>query len=524
MPASAAPASATAAAPAPVSRRRLLQASGASAAVIALGITAPTASAEEGPQPEGLFSLGVASGAPRPDGAVLWARLAPEPLAEDGHGGMELRDVTVRWHVAKDPEFRQIAARGQALAQPELAHAIHPKVEGLDPATDYYYRFSVGRQNSPVGRFRTLPAQGADVESFSVGVVSCQAWYHGHFTAHKHLAAEEELDLVVFVGDYIYEYAITASNLWRQGVEVGPAHQVETETLEQYRLRYALFKLDPHLQAVHARVPAVAVWDDHEVQNDYVGGGSSTGIPEDQFAYRIAVAYRAFYENMPLDIEALPEGPDSDITTGFDVGSLARFSLLDTRQFRDPAPMDAEDQQDPDRTMLGAEQEAWVTERLEQSPALWNVMANGVVVAAITEDRTDMWDGYPAARQRLLDAMVASSNPVVLTGDIHKHVAAELLADFTDPGSGTIGVELICTSVGSDGDGAKTDNYTDDWTQHEYVKHYDGRRGYIHLRFTPEELVSSFYVVDWIEADDTAPKQLSARFTTPAGDPRLIQA
>ena len=240
MPASAAPATA------PVSRRRLLQASGASAAVIALGITAPSASAEEGAQPEGLFSLGVASGAPRPDGAVLWVRLAPGAARR----GRPRRDGAAGCHGAVAcregsgvPADR--CSRAGARAAGSFAHAIHPKVEGLEPATDYYYRFSVGRQNSPVGRFRTLPAQGAEVDSFSVGVVSCQAWYHGHFTAHKHLAAEEDLDLVVFVGDYIYEYGITATNLWRQGVEVGPAHQVEVETLEQYRLRYALFKLDP---------------------------------------------------------------------------------------------------------------------------------------------------------------------------------------------------------------------------------------------------------------------------------------
>ena len=303
---------------------------------------------------EGLFSLGVASGAPRPDGAVLWTRLAPEPLAEDGHGDMPLRPVMVDWEVATDEEFAGVVARGKALAQPELAHAVHPRVEGLDPATAHFYRFHVGKQTSPVGRFRTLPAAGSEPDSFSFGVVSCQAWYHGHFTAHRHLAAEEELDLVVFVGDYIYEYGITEANLWRQGAEVGEAHAVETETLEQYRLRYALFKSDPHLQALHARVPAVAVWDDHEVQNNYVGASSSTGISDEMFAHRIAVAYRAFYENMPLDLAALPEGPDTDITSGFDVGSLARFSLLDSRQFRDPAPATAEEQQAEDRTMLGA--------------------------------------------------------------------------------------------------------------------------------------------------------------------------
>lgn len=507
-----------------LSRRQLLGLSGATGALIALGINAPTAAAAPPQRQENLFGLGVASGAPRPDGVVLWTRLAPEPLAEDGHGGMPLRPVSVKWEVSRDEQFRQIVARGQALAQPELAHSVHPRVEGLAPGSGYFFRFLVGPQTSPAGKFSTLPAAGQPAEAFNFGVVSCQAWYHGHFTAYKHLAAEENLDLVVFVGDYIYEYGITASNLWRQGVEVSEAHRVEIETLEQYRLRYSLFKTDPHLQALHARVPSVVVWDDHEVQNNYVANSSAYNVPDELFAYRLAVAYRAFYENMPVDIEALPEGPDANIVTGFDVGTLARFSLLDARQFRDPVPVDRAVQYAPGRTMLGKEQEAWVEDRLNSTPATWNLLANGVVVTAISEDRTDMWDGYPAARQRLLNAMAQSRNPVVLTGDIHKHVAAELKADFSDPASRTIGVELVCTSVASDGDGAKTDNYTKDWTRHEYVRHYDGRRGYVHVRLTPQEMVSNFWIVPWVEADDRAPKELSARFVTPADNPRLIQA
>lgn len=505
-------------------RRQLLGLGGATATAIALGINAPEAAAAAPPPRSGdLFGLGIASGAPRSDGVVLWARLAPEPLAEDGHGGMPLRPVSVRWQVARDRQFRRVVRSGQALAQPELAHSVHPRVEGLEPATEYFYRFLVGPQSSPVGRFRTLPAAEDSPASFSFGLVSCQAWYHGHFTAHKHLAAEEELDLVVFVGDYIYEYGITDANLWRQGASVSPAHAVEIETLEQYRLRYSLFKSDPHLQAVHARVPAVVVWDDHEVQNNYMGASSAYNVPDGLFAHRIAVAYRAFYENMPLDIEALPEGPAAQITTGFDVGRLARFSMLDTRQYRDPEPTTAVEQSAEDRTMLGAAQEEWIERRLVSSPAVWNLMASGVVVTAISDDRTDMWDGYPAARQRLLKAMARSSNPVVLTGDIHKHVATELKQDFADPSSPTVGVELICTSIASDGDGAPTDAYTPDWTRHDYVHHYDGRRGYVHVRLTPREMVSSFWIVPWIEADDTAPKKLCARFTTPAGHPRLVQ-
>jgi alkaline phosphatase D len=271
-------------------------------------------------------------------------------------------------------------------------------------------------------------------------------------------------------------------------------------------------------------VPAVVIWDDHEVQNNYVGTSSAYGLDDELFRHRVAVAYRAFYENLPLDLDALPSGPSSDIRTGFDVGALARFTLLDTRQHRDPVPASREEQHDSRRTMLGAEQEAWVTRRLTEDPAIWNVIASGVVVSAITENRTDQWDGYPAARRRLLDAMGRSRNTVVVTGDIHRSVAAELRADFADPAAENVGVELVCTSVASDGDGTTTDGYAPDWLQHDYVKLYDARRGYLKVDLTPERMDSTFVVVPWVEADDTAPKEILARFTTPAGRPRLDRA
>lgn len=505
-----------------VSRRRLLQASGVGAAALALGVSAKPGTATAAPLPKGdPFQLGVASGAPRSDGMVLWTRLAPKPLAEDGHGGMPRRRFSVSWEVATDENFESVVKSGEALAQPELAHSIHPRVEGLQPATEYFYRFRIGKHTSRTGRFRTLPDAEDRPEKFTFAVTSCQAWYHGHFTALKHLAAEDDLDLVFFGGDYIYEYGITAANLWRQGVTLGPAHEIGVETLEQYRLRYALTKSDPHLLDLHARVATVAIWDDHEVDNNYVGGTPSNGIPEELFAHRIAVSYRAFYENLPLDLDALPDGPSSDITTGFDAGRLARFSLLDTRQFRDPLPANSDEQNDPKRTMLGEEQEAWVTRRLEESPAVWNLLNSGVAFTKVTENRTDQWDGFPAARQRLLDAMGSSRNAVVLSGDIHHHVASELRADFSDSGSPNVGVELICTSVASNGDGAPTDGYEKDWMQHDWMKLYDGRRGYIHVTLTPEEMISDFFIVGWIEADDTAQQELRARLRTPAGEPRL---
>ncbi|WP_085528415.1 alkaline phosphatase D family protein [Kocuria massiliensis] len=510
-----------------LNRRKLLQLSGVSATALALGINVPGARAasesnsSSEPDLKNVFGLGIASGAPRPDGVVLWTRLAPQPLAEDGRGGMPQRTVTVNWQVARDEGFVGIEKEGNALAQPELSHSVHPRVEGLRAGTEYFYRFRVGREVSRVGRFKTLPAANTGLSSFSFGFVSCQAWYHGHFTAHKHLAQEKDLDLVLFLGDYIYEYGITEKNLTRQGAEVGPAHRVEVKSLAQYRLRYSLFKTDQHLQDVHARAACAVIWDDHEVQNNYTGKLPAASTPDPNFRERIASAYRAFYENMPLDVEALPHGDSSDITTTIDVGNLIRFSLLDSRQFRDAEPKDEADRTRKDRTILGSDQEAWVANALKTSPATWNILANGVVLTPITPDRTDQWDGYPAARERMLKAMNRSSNPVMLSGDIHKHSAAELKQNFDNENSRTLGVELVCTSVASDGDGAKTDKNTGDWLGHPYVKHYDGRRGYVHVTVTPKDMVSSFYCVDWIERDDTAPKQLSARFYTKAGQMSL---
>ncbi|MEV6288370.1 alkaline phosphatase D family protein [Kribbella sp. NPDC051770] len=502
-------------------RRSFLQLSGLSAATVAFGVAAP-ASADATPRrpvPDGAFALGVASGDPTADSVVLWTRLAPRPLAVDGHGGMPPDDVPVRYEVAEDERFHKVVRTGTAIASPELAHAVHPEVRGLKPGREYFYRFRAGTVISPVGRTKTLPAGRAT--RFSYALASCQAWYHGYFAAYRDLA-RRDVDAVVFLGDYVYEYGIVAGgNLWRQGVSVGPEHGVEIETLEQYRLRYALFKTDPDLQAAHAAAPWLHIWDDHEVQNNYGADNSLYGIPPELFVHRRAVAYRAFYENLPLSLRSLPSGPDSQVYRRFDVGDLARINLLDTRQYRDPVPVDEADRLAEQRTIMGAAQERWLYDGLTRSRATWNLVANGVVVIAVSDDRIEQWDGYPANRRRLLDAFGRTSNPVVLTGDIHRHVAAELKADFADPASRTVGVELVCSSIGSDGDGADTDAYAKDWLGHPYVKLYNARRGYVHATLTPHEMTSEFVTVPYIEADANAAATTVARFRTPAGAPRL---
>ena len=517
-----------------IGRRDFLQLAGLSSAVISAGIAAPAAaqssagsgiaigsSAGDWSKTD-LFGLGVASGTPQAESMILWTRLAPDPLAPDGHGGMPQRNVVVHWEVAaaEDEAFSAPVATGTALAQPELAHSVHPQVTGLKPRTEYRYRFRVGNQISPVGRFKTLPMPEEEVEQFSFAVASCQAWYHGHFTAWRHLT-RENIDLILFVGDYIYEYAISKEdNLRRQGVEVPELFAQTVQTLEQYRLRYSLFKSDKHLQAGHAKAPMAVIWDDHEVENNHAGWWSEKGTQKSHFAYQRAAAYRAFYENTPIAPEAFPNGPYSKIYNSFDVGRLLRFVNVDTRQYRD-AVVDASDKEalnSENRSILGQEQERWMHERFQSSPARWNVLTNSVVVAPIADDKVDQWDGFPSSRKRLLQTFRNIQNPVVLTGDIHQHCAAELWGEADEP----VGIELICTSIASDGDG-QPGSSSDVWLKHPYVKKMDQRRGYIFVEVTKKQLNAQFVVVPYVEKDDQAPRQVAFTYYSPSGSRRLIE-
>jgi alkaline phosphatase D len=519
-----------------IGRRSFLGLTGVSAAAVALGTGVPADAAPlgGGRVPADPFRLGVASGDPEPHSVVLWTRLAPDPLAEDGHGGMPAAAVDVEYEVAEDERFSRVVRRGRAVATAELAHSVHPEVQGLRPGREYFYRFRAGNHISPTGRTRTAPAREERTPSLSFALASCQAWYHGHFTAYRHMAAED-LDLVFFLGDYIYEYGINSGNLWRAGVQVGPEHDADVRTLEQYRLRYALFKTDPHLQAVHARAPWVVTWDDHEVQNNYADVHSQYGVSPADFERRRAVAYRAYYENMPLRMSSLPQGPDMRLYRRMKWGRLAEFNVLDTRQYRDNLPSDSSaggEHTDPSRSILGTAQERWLIDGLRRSDATWNVLAQQVVMAQIDRDTgpgktfsMDQWDGFSASRDRVLAAVrrYDVDNLVVLTGDIHRHVAAELKADFNDPASATVGTELVVTSIGSDGDGSPTDNYTALWMGNPHVKFYDGRRGYVHCTMTPDRLTSDFKIVDYIRRDDAAPLATVARFVTEAGRPGLLR-
>lgn len=505
-------------------RRSFLQVAGVSAAAAALGVAAPERALGLTRAPDGVFGLGVASGAPTPDGVVLWTRLAPDPLAADGRGGMPRRPAPVRWEVAEDDLFRRVVRRGTSLASPELAHAVHPQVRGLRPGRPYFYRFRVGTQTSAVGRTRTAPAAGTLPARLSLATASCQNWAHGHYAVHRHLAAAD-VDLVVWLGDYVYERGLRDADVTRRGAApLGPEHAEEAATLAGYRLRYGLYKTDPHLQAAHASAPWLVTWDDHEVQDDHAGASPADGGASETFLLRRAAAYRAHYEHLPLPAAALPVGPSGTVQGRTDWGMLARLAVLDTRQHRSPAARTPEELADPARSVLGRRQERWLHREVVTSRAAWDVVASSVVVRPVSAQETDQWDGYPAARGRLLASLARSADPVVVSGDIHRHHAAELPSDLRDPTSRPVGVELVTSSVASGRDGGVDDGPRAPWTAAPFARFWDGRRGYVRLDLTPRETTSSFVVVPYVEADDRAEGRVVARFVTERGRRTLERA
>ena len=416
------------------------------------------------------FTLGVASGYPRPDGISLWTRLAPQPLAADG--GMTVDEwVTVTWQVAEDEGFGRIVREGRVRTVQELAHSVHVDVEGLAPDRPYFYRFLAQDEASPIGRTRTAPAAGALPSRLRFAIASCQHYEQGYFNAYRHLQADAP-DLMLFLGDYIYESS------W--GDELVRRHATpEPYDLDGYRVRHAQYRTDPDLQAAHAAMPWLVTWDDHELDNDWSAAASEHLDP--RFLLRRAAALQAYYEHMPLPRAMLPQADGSmRIHTALDYGRLARFVVLDERQYRtapacpspykgggsdyvDPACAEL---RDPERTLLGAAQERWLQQQLRGSDARWNILAQQTLMVSMDTRPgegasllTDTWDGYPASRQRVLEELGRRrlGNPLVVGGDIHATVVANLTRDAADPSSAVVAAEVCSTSLASQG-----------WPQEQY--------------------------------------------------------
>ena len=452
------------------------------------------------------YTLGVASGYPGPDSIVLWTRLAPTPMAP---GGGVPRDaiVPVTWELASDEGMRRIVRTGVEYASPELAHSVHVEPTGLEPDRAYWYRFTAGGARSPVGRTRTAPRTDAANARFRIAVASCQQWEHGYFHAYRHML-EDELDLLVHVGDYIYE-----ASWGTRRIRHHPAP--ETFNIDDYRARYALYRGEPELQAAHAAYPWIVTWDDHEVENDYAGGVSEEDDARAWFLARRAAAYQAYYEHMPLPRRALPFGADLRLYTQRTFGQLANLVMLDTRQYRSPLActeparrtsrsVNCADLSDPARSKLGTVQEAWFAERIAASRAKWNLIGSGTVMAYIDEDPgpgqlfwNDGWNGYPAARQRLMDALARSnaSNPVVLSGDIHSFLAARHHRIAHDRESPVVAAEFVATSISAQGVSQRALDERRAINPNLLIANTE-KRGYLRLDVTPQRLQADLVGLD----------------------------
>jgi alkaline phosphatase D len=316
------------------SRRRFAGGAGAAFAAIAAPIAVPSLiriAAAQSWRSGNPFSLGVASGSPRPDGFVLWTRLAPEPLSTNPEtpGGMSGADVTLRYEIATDPGMAKVVRHGAATAEQAFAYSVHLDVTGLQAGRPYWYRFLSGDEVSATGRAITLPAAESVVGKMRFGFVSCSNYEHGYFSAYRHLTSENP-EFVLFLGDYIYETVEQYRPIVRRHSD-----GVEAATLPTYRNRYAQYRLDPDLQELHAQVPAIVTWDDHEVQNDYADKWSETFDNPAQFLIRRAAAYQAFYEHMPVrPIISRPNGPLMRVYDRFTLGDLIEISVIDGRQYR----------------------------------------------------------------------------------------------------------------------------------------------------------------------------------------------
>jgi alkaline phosphatase D len=471
--------------------------------------------------PDGLFGLGVASGDPLPHAVVIWTRLAPAPL--DG-GGMPDVDVPVRWEVSSDEHFRRQVRRGRTVASPRWAHSVHVDVTGLRPGAWYWYRFIVGDQVSPVGRTRTAPARGHRRDRLRFLFASCQNWQQGHWPLWAHAPADDP-DLVLHLGDYIYEGGISSSGVRRH-------NSTEIRDLAAYRDRYGLYKGDPALQGIHAACPWIVTWDDHEVENNYAALVAEDPDEVPDFAARRADAFQAWWEHMPVRL-APPTGPDLRIYRSFDWGRLARFHVVDTRQYRDPQACGGEltpscdARTDPTRTLLGAEQEAWLGESFASSRATWDVLANQVVMTSMPFAgilyNPDQWDGYTGARTRVLDLMAAGGvdNAVVLTGDIHAAGVADLVDENPDgtPGAVARGTELVGGSISSTFPEELADAAEQLILQLPHVRFADThQRGYMIADATPGELVTRYQVAESTLVP-TSTVTTAGTWTTVAGTP-----
>jgi alkaline phosphatase D len=502
-----------------VNRRTFLQ---TIAAIAAGNFNAAVANPKHEVITENPFRLGVASGSPKTGGVVLWTRLAINDVT-----GFD--PIPVAWEIFDDLEPRKIIAKGTELALRELGHSVHAEVNGLSPGRWYQYRFVVGNWVSPTGRTRTLPSQFEPIERLRFAYASCQRWEEGYYSAYRGMLAES-LDLVIFLGDYIYESKCRANDVVR-------THNLpKAVTLDDYRKRYALYKSDENLQRMHSACPWIVTWDDHEVENDYSGLDSLNGTRN--FGRRRAAAYQAFYEHMPIRRSEILERSAEGINHlrlfhRFEFGSLACFHVLDGRQYRNSGYGDPASGMSP-RSMLGAEQESWLRSGFqvpEEKKSIWNLICQQTAFSprnygALRNQKTniDSWDGYQESRLHVLELIRSHrpKNPIFLGGDIHQNWIANVHQDPYDVASPLLAAEFCGTSISSKS-GAKKKSVERIAKLNPHCLLADAeRRGYNVIELSSQAARISLRVVDDITDPDSKISTL-ASFSVKNGSAEIIK-
>lgn len=524
-------------------RRTFMQRTGGVSLAAILGMSGGATAMvnEDGEFESDPYTLGVASGDPLPNSVIIWTRLAPNPL--DPSGAMPDENFTVEWTVATDENMNDVVTSGTATAEPDHAHTVHVDADGLEPNTEYYYQFECRSESSPVGRTKTAPAAGTSVEEFQFGFASCNRWVDGYYTAFRHMA-EDELDLIIHLGDYIYEYGIDVSESPRDQ-SLPQEYKKETTDLDTYRLRYGLYKSDPDMKAAHASAPWLVTRDDHEVDNNWAGD-----VPQDpdkqsteEFIRRRAAAFKAYYEHMPFRMAQKPDDASQKLYRYYAFGDLVDFNVLDTRLYRSDQAcgdvfdkVDCEERFEEDRTILGDSQEQWLLDNLESTETTWNVLANQLPFAKMDFKRgpeegyrTEQWDGY-VPEQRLVKKAFEedANNPVVVTGDFHSNWANDIIS-ATEDSSEPVGAEFVGTSISSNGNGSELDDFNGDEEgtlgrhviqENENVKYNCNLRGYTRCTLTQEKWVTEYQVLDYVD-ERGAPARTDATFEVTAGEPGL---
>lgn len=519
-----------------ITRRGFVKGMSAAAGIAALSPNLVACGGEEelGPRyVSSVFVHGVASGDPLTDAVIIWTRVTTaEELAAGGTpvGPIDGGEVEVEWMVATDAKFTNIVAGDVVTTDVSRDYTVKIDVQGLEPGTTYYYQFAALDEVSQIGRTRTAPA--GDVQNLRFVSASCASLAHGYFTAYRAISKRNDIDAVLFLGDYIYEYA---SNAYGRARPYDPPHEIVT--LQDYRRRHAQYKADIDLQDAHQQHPFICVWDDHEVADNTWKDGANNHQPDTEGDYetRRNGAHQAYAEWMPIR----DQEDRSKIYRSFKYGDLVDLIMLDTRSWgRD---LQGEEQSE-ERSMLGADQEAWLHDQLQAATGKWKFLGQQVMVAPLSLNggtsafNSDQWDGYTHARTRLLGEIenTPGGNVIVLTGDIHTAWANDISHNPFDPavynpttGKGSVAVEFVCTSITSPGlEGIGTPSmvkYIKDASPH--MKHINlSNKGFTVLDITPDRVQADFMIVDTIKMPVDPVITVDASFFVKSGAPFLVAA